>query len=145
MVLDIIFAGIIAVAAGIAGYTASSTVLAYASEGPTPRVFDKFVNLCMTFALVAVFVVANLAAGGLYDHENETVTVIADVLGLVATPAMLVFYLCAFNLVTTYKDHRLKAIFDPDTPAIEPTTWLRAVLHVSAVVTFSAIVLAVLL
>lgn len=41
MIFDIICAVIIAVVAGTVGYAAASTVLTYASEGPTPRVFDR--------------------------------------------------------------------------------------------------------
>lgn len=145
MIFDIICAGVISVVAGTAGYAAASTVLTYANEGPSPRVFDKFVNMCTSFALVSVLVVANLVAGGLFETANETVTVIRDVLAIVAMIAVLAFDMCTTHLVATYKNHRLEAIFDPDIPAITPATWLRVVLYISGVVTFAAIALAVLL
>ena len=145
MIFDIICAGVIAVVAGTVGYAAASTVLTYSSEGPTPRVFDKFVNLCTSFALVAVLVATNLAAGDLFETANETATVIGDVLAIVAMFAVLAFDMCSTHLVSTHRLHRLEAIFDPDTPAIEPATWLRVVLYVSGVVTLAATVLAVLL
>lgn len=145
MILDIICAGVITVVAGTVGYAAASTVLTYASEGPTPRVSDKFVNLCTSFALVAVLVAANLAAGDLFETANETVTAIADVLAIVAMSAVLAFDICSTHLVSTYRLHRLEAIFDPDIPAITPSTWLRVVLYISGVVSFAAIAMAVLL
>lgn len=145
MIFDIVCATIIAVVAGTVGHAAASTVLTYASEGPTLRVFDKFVNLCSSFALVCVLVAANLAADGLGTGENDAVTLVSDALGIVAMFAVLAFDMSTFHLLSTYKRHRLEAIFDPDTPKIEPATWLRVVLYVSGAVTFASIVVAVLL
>ena len=78
MIFDIICAGVVAVVAGTVGYAAASTVLTYASEGPTPRVFDKFVNLCTSFALVAVLVATNLAAGDLFETAIDFLPALTD-------------------------------------------------------------------
>ena len=131
MIFDIICAVVVATVAGTVGYDAASTVLAYASDGLTPRVLDKFVTVCSSFALVFVLAAANIATGDLNAIDNDTVTFVADALGIVAMFAVLVFDLCTAHLLSAYKRQRYVSMFDPDTPKIEPTTKLRAALYVS--------------
>ena len=145
MIFNIATAIIVALLAGVVGNVAASTVLAYASEGPSPHVLDKFVKLCTSLALVVVLVATSVAASETGTTENETITVIADVLGIIAMIGVLAFDMCTAHVLNTNKLHRLESLFDPNTPAIEPAPWLRAATRSGAVVAFAGTVLAVLL
>lgn len=145
MIFNIATAIIVALLAGVTGYMAGSTVLDYVAEGPTLRVFDKFVNVSTSLVMVVVITAVTIASGDLDNTGGETVALISDICGLVAMIGVLAFDMCTAHVLNTNKLHRLKSLFDPNTPAIEPAPWLRAAIRVGAAVAFAGTVLAVLL
>ena len=141
MTLHIFTSIVVAVLAGAAGYQAASVALAYAAQGPTLRVLDKFATLCLTLTMTGVLVFTNTTG----DLQSEVIDAVSSLCSIIALFGAIVFNPLCSHVLNTSTRNRVIAATSPDATTIEPSRQIRIAMYISGVVMSAFTALSMLL